>query len=44
MPIASVVGDWVYIDGGEFSFLVDGVPKLYYCKLSFNLVAKNAGR
>ena len=31
VPTAIVVGEWVYLDGGDFSYVVDGVPNFYYC-------------
>ena len=32
--VAVVVGDWVYIDGGEFSFMSHGSPAYEYCMFS----------
>lgn len=36
--IAVVAGNWVYIDGGEFSFMSDGNPNYQYCTVSVGVV------
>lgn len=35
--VAVVAGDWLYIDGGEFSFMSNGTPQFQYG-------ARHAGR
>lgn len=37
---ATVVGNWTYIDGGEYSFLKGSVPAFYYCGLSHSIDSK----
>ena len=37
--VAAVAGDWVYIDGGQFSYLDDSGASVYkYCELSYRFM------
>ena len=37
--VAAVAGDWVYIDGGQFSYLDDSGASVYkYCELGYRFM------